>query len=661
MRPWHFPWLRSAVAALGAAALLAGCGGGGGGGGGTGGTPFADTASAYWVSATGSRWVYQRVDRRSGHDTAPVLKTVVDAGEQTIDGAAYRRFEHSWSLFEDAPETEYRRFDGRSILNAADLAGEFGLSLPAQTYAEVPAPLVDGQTVTLAEQSASVDLNGDGRADSVRLVAQATIGRTASLSVAAGDFVDLLRVRTVITGTVTDGATGLSASASATLTAWYAPGIGIVKRIYEDPGFSAPENTVTEELVGIDAGGHRAGLLPGLTLLDDIGAGTDSSTPAATSIAMAGDRLIAVATRGATVQAAIRRFDGTLVWGGTVLQAPDGHEFGSVTASFDGNGFRVVGAHRRPFDSPAVTAVVAQRVGIDGTLADGASGSPLDTGIADATQTLGALRSAARDGRLLVAWGRFDTTYVPVGPGLVTQRGYVTEARLFDVANAPLAASLEVADGLPAAIGERDDQFMVTTMPQVNGGTALGVRAVSAVDGLPVGTAATAIDARLLARTEPAFHRVGTELWLAWGSYDPAAGTAAPSLTLARLGRDGALLDGTPAAPGRELVSTDAARGFGRVALGGASNLLAWTEGWDGLNGVPFDADVLTGSAPLSAQPMPLVVGDPLHAVGPSRSLLWSGAAGNGLAVVWLDNLQSAGTPSDRVMATLMLPRLTAP
>lgn len=653
--------MRSAVATLAGAALLLACGGGGGGGGG-GTPPFADTAAAYWVSGTGSRWVYQRVDQRTGHDAAPVLKTVVDAGEQVVGGAPVRRFEHSWSLFEDTPETEYRRFDGRSILNVADLGGAFGLSLPPQGYAEVPAPLVDGQTLTLLDQSASVDLDGDGRPDSLRIVAQATIGRSASLSVPAGDFADLLRVRTVITGTVTDGATGLSASASATLTAWYAAGVGIVKRVYEDPAFAAPANTITEELVGIEAGGHRAGLLPGLTLLDDIGAGTDSSMPAATALAMADDRLIAVATRGATVQAAIRRLDGTLVWGGTALQAPDGHEFGTVTASFDGTHFRIAAAHRRPFDSPAVTQVVAQRLDAAGSLLDGSAGSPLAAGIADTTQTLGALRSAARDGRLLVAWGRFDTTDVPVGPGLVTQRGYVTEARLFDAAGAALAASFEVANGLPASVGVLDDQFLVTTSPQVNSGTAVGVRAASAIDGLPVGSGAAVIDSRLLARTEPAFHRVGSELWLAWGSFDPnAAGPAAPALTLARIGRDGVLLDGTPAAPGRVLVPADAIRGFGRVALGGTNHLLAWSEDWDRLRGVAFGADVLAGSAALPSAVLPLVVGDPLRAVGPSRSLLWTGSAGNGLAVVWLDNQQSALTPSDRVMATLLLPRLGAP
>jgi hypothetical protein len=646
--------------ALSASMLLAACGGGGGGGASSGPPPFADTAAAYWVSGTGSRWVYQRIDGRAGRDATPVLKTVTDAGEQVVDGVAARRFEHSWSLFEDLPETEYRRFDGRSIINIADLAGAFGLSLPAQGYAEVPAPLVDGATTTVADQTVREDFNLDGRTDALHIVATVTVARIATLSVPAGDFSDLLRVRNLITVTATDGASGRSASASAAMTSWYAPAIGIVKRVYEDPEFAGRANTISEELVGIDAGGKRGGLLPGLTLLDDIGAGTSSATPGASAIAVAGDRVLAVATRGGTVEAAIRSSNGSPIWRGSVLQAPAGSEFGVLTASFDGTDFRIVATHRRPFDSPAQTTVVAQRLGSDGSLRDGSAGVALQTGIADTTQTIGVLRSGARDGRLLVAWGRYDTAYVPFAPGLVTQRGYVAEARLFDAANLPVASAVEVADGLPAAVGLRDDQFMVLPMPQVSSATALPVRVLSAVDGQPVGTAATLVDQRLLGRTEPVFQTVGNELWLSFGTFDPAVpGPVVPVITVMRLGRDGVLLDGTPVVPGRTLLQDDATRGNGRLALGGADNLLAWAAGWDSVQATAFDAGVLAGTAALPNAAIPLVVADPLHGIGPSRALLWAGSAGGGLMVVWLDNEQTAASPSDRITASLRLPRLT--
>ena len=182
---------------------------GGGGGRNNGGEPIAATASDYWVSATGARWIYQRIDGRAGFDPTPVLKTVTDTGEITVNGVRTRQFEHSWSLFENTTETEYRFFDGISIQNHADLAAEFGFNVPAITYAEVPAPLIDGETVTIHDDTEVIDIDGDGSMDTLRLVVKVTIGLTARLSVPAGDFTDVLRLHTIITGTYTDGATSL--------------------------------------------------------------------------------------------------------------------------------------------------------------------------------------------------------------------------------------------------------------------------------------------------------------------------------------------------------------------------------------------------------------------------------------------------------------------
>ncbi|MCB1998925.1 MAG: hypothetical protein H6933_06275 [Burkholderiaceae bacterium] len=653
---------------LGVLPALVACGGGGGGDAVPTAPPFAETAARYWVSGdSGSpaRWVYQRVDGRAGHDATPVLKTVVDAGAQTQNGTVYRRFEHSLSLFDDAPETEYRRFDGRSIQALADLAGEFGLSLPARVYAEAPAPLVDGATTVVADETEHADFNGDGIADTLHIVARVNTARAAALSVPAGDFSDLLLLHTVITGTATDGASGQETMASATLSAWYAPGVGIVRRRFEDPGYAAPANTVTEELVGLDAGGLRAGLLPDETLLDGIGAGTDSSTPAGTAVAVGGGQVLALATEAGRLHAALHGPDGRLVWRGTALQAPDGSEWAAVTASFDGTDFRIVATHRRPYDSPAQAVVVAQRLRIDGSLRDGLAGVALQTGVPDATQTLTALRSAAKDGRLLLAWGRYDTTYVPVGPGLVTQRGYVIEARLFGASHEPVAGPAELAGGLPAAVGLRDDQFMLIGAPQDGGiATTLAVHVLSAVDGLPTATSPVVVDERLRQRVAPAFQTVGSDLWLSCSNRDPAAPDAA-ALTAMRLGRDGVLLDGTTSAPGQVLVTGDASsKAGGQLALGDVDHLLSWVEGWNNVKAVNFRSPVLDGTAPLPTTVLPLSMGGEAGVAGPSRHLLWSGAAGGApgsLLVAWLDNQQTASTPSDRIVATWRLPRVVAP
>ncbi|MHC4941260.1 MAG: hypothetical protein ACYTHK_20210 [Planctomycetota bacterium] len=611
----------------------------------------------YWVSGTGARWVYLRTDGRDGVDPTPVLKTVTDTGEQVVDGTTTRRFEHSTSLFSGSADIEYRHFDGRSIINIADFADAFGVNLPAASYTEVPAPLVDGRTVRIADRTEQIDIDGDGTDDTVRIEVDVTMGYLATFSVPAGDFTDVLTVDTKIVGTATNGATGASASAEGALAAWYAPGVGIIRRVFEHPQFAPPANRVTEELVGLDAGGLRAGILPGLTLLDDIGDDFDAGHPRQVRVAVGHDRTLTIATRTDTVQAAIHKFDETLVWRGVALLAPTGHWFSSTSASFDGTDFRIVATHAKPFDSPAVRTVVAQRLAADGTLRDGPAGAALETGIADNTEYIAALRTAASNARLLVTWGRWDPTYVPVAPGLVRERGYVLEGRLFDAVHAPLAPSFELAEALPAAAEAREDQFIVLSTPQVSSAMTMRSWAIAA-DGMPVSVAGSLVDERLLGRTIPALHRADGELWLSYGSFDAdALGPPEATITLARLGRDGVLLDGNPSAPGHELVQDDARRGLGTLGLRGNANVLAWREGYDDLQATLFDEDVLFGAAPLPASEYPLVVHVPPQGAGPGRSLRWAGPAGTGLMVVWLET----DTPSDRVMATLLLPRLSSP
>lgn len=183
---------------LTAAWLLVGCGGGGSGGGAPPPPPpIADTASTFWVAGTGSSWSYHLVDRRGASaGNAPTrLKTVQDRGEVSVAGRQVRHFEHSWSLFEAAPETEYRFFDGREIRGLLDAGALFGTALPAQDYAEVPAPLRDGETHTVVDRTEQIDVNFDGIADQLRIVVRTTLASQATLSVPAGDFRGVLRSR----------------------------------------------------------------------------------------------------------------------------------------------------------------------------------------------------------------------------------------------------------------------------------------------------------------------------------------------------------------------------------------------------------------------------------------------------------------------------------
>ncbi len=59
------------------------------------------------------RLLRRNLDRRGAAEPNPptLLKTVEDRGEVIVAGRQVRQFEHSRSLFEATPETEYRFYD----------------------------------------------------------------------------------------------------------------------------------------------------------------------------------------------------------------------------------------------------------------------------------------------------------------------------------------------------------------------------------------------------------------------------------------------------------------------------------------------------------------------------------------------------------------------
>lgn len=665
----------SRFAAITAIGLLAATGCGGGGDGGSTGpapAPIADTAVDYWVSGDVARWTYRLTDTRPNGAPRTLMKTVEDRGSALIAGKTVRQFVHSTSLFEPGPETEYRYFDGQSIRSVTP-ASIGGLVPAGADYAEVPGPLVAGQERTLIDQTESLgeDLDEDGTPETIRILVQNTEALEPGLSLPAGDFRDVLRSRTVITGTVTLSSTGEGVSASAVLTAWYAPRIGIVRRIFEDPEFAEPDNRVTEELTGFAVGTLRAGIDPGLTLLDGIGAGTDSGTPGSGGIAFGDGRALIVSSTqgvdrpGTGVEGAIVDAAGTPLWRGRLLETAPPYVLQGAAVGFDGEGFRVVAVRTIPYDSPSSYEVIAQRVSLDGQLADGPGGTVLQTGIADPSHALGAMHIAGSAGRMLLAWSRYDPTSVELAPGLATSRGWVGEARLFGASNEPLSSPLAFDVDAPAALAHHLGRYVLVTAATRS--AAFGIAPTGTLSGWSIDENGVQTGPVQPIAVWPytlggaALQSAGGQLWLSFqASGDPAAALQAPALRVARLGRDAALLDGTPFEPGRTLAAAGDPRGLGRVAIGATTSELAWASGYDTLRSTGFPSLLLTGTAPLPETSEALLP-ESTAPTRPSRSMLWAYETAGVKWMGWLDNEQSATVASDRIRATLIHPRYVAP
>jgi hypothetical protein len=580
-----------------------------------------------------------------------VLKTVIDRGTVSVGGRTVRQFDHSWSLFGPTTETEYRYYDGGAIRRVESLDPALGLNLPVQDYVEVPAPLLDGVAQTVVNTSVSVDVDGDSRSDTVAVVVRNTLAIEANLSVPAGDFKQLLRMQEDVDVTVTLGGTGQSATGRAQMVTWYAPGVGVVRRTYKDPGDTLAGPTVTEELAGFAVGSQRAGLLPTRLALDNIGTGVGS----AVALATGADRVMTVAGAAAgTIEGAIHDANGVQIWRGTVLAATAPYRLGQPTVAFDGTNFRVVAERTIPYNSPTEHALLAQRVTAVGALLDGAAGAMLATGVVDISQTLALPKAAARAGNLLVSWGRYDTTYVEISPGLVSQKGYVVEGRLYDANNAPLAAPFSLGGGLPQALLTRDDQYLLTSVPQAGELNDLKVFAVG-VDGVPVPGTPKLVASSASSKSFISMQPGAGQVWFGFREWSgPVA--VSTNLRVARIGRDGALLDGTVAAPGRDLTPAGGLSSSHALAIGATRSALAWRSGYSDLRAVVFDSSLLTGSSPLPAQTTSVAVDLP-GGTGPSRELLFGAEWGDALLIAWLEGPSMGGGVSERVAVTLIYPR----
>lgn len=629
-------------------ALLAACGGGGGGG--PQHRQIAASAVDYWAAAAGSSWSYMQVDRRRPSGSETVLKTVTDRGPSPLGSLVAQEFDHSWSIFGYYPEIEYRYFESGAIRRIETIDVGFGLPVMAVDYAEVPAPLMDDATQTVVDQSFAVDVDGDDVADSVRIEMRNTLGLEATLSVAAGQFSDVLRSRQDLVVTVTQGSTGRQGVGQAVLTTWYAKGVGVVRRTYKDPADTQAGDSVTEELVGFAHGALRAGIVPALAL-DGIGHGSTSATPNGIASASGGGYTMTVASSEAgTVEGAIHDDSGVQVWRGTVLTPPAPYVFVDSAVTFDGVDFRVAAVRTILYNSPTEYAVVSQRLSAAGVARDGAGGVVLDTGIADNTQTLVWPRLASLQGELLVTWGRFDTSYVEVAPGLVRQVGYVVEGRRFDAQQQAIGASVSLGAGIPSTVVAYDNQYLLTAEPQVSGATEVTVWALDAA-GVPVAGTPVVVASSSTFKGEARLQASGGRLWLSFLEWTPQS--VRSNQRLMRLGHDGVLLDGTPAAPGRALDLGGVDSGLA-LALGSTRSALAWRSSYGGLSALQLDTASLTGTAPLPTQSTLIAAASPTG-TGDARHVIGGDECGAALCLFWLE--ESAAYTSDRVMVTRIYPR----
>ena len=652
MIPWRLVRAAFATALIGAVTgALSGCGGGG-----DGSPPpapdsvvvIAETAEAYWNAEPAARWVFDVTDSRPGYPAKRVNMVTV-AGTTTFDGRTVTRFAHSSSIADAQPDEELRYFDGRSIYTTGDLADDPSAPLIG-SYAELPAPLVADVPKTVLDRSESFDEDGDGLPDfRLRLVVTVALGTEASRTVPAGTFSNLVRARTEATATVTILALNESVSITAVQTAWYAAGVGIVRRelVDPDPDLVAPNNVVVEELSGVSLAALKAGKVPGFVALDAIGAGNNSSLAGFPSMATDGTNVLVVSratdpsgvAQSASLVGALLAPDGSVAATRTLVETSSGDYFQlRSAAAFDGLNYQAFWV--RPDG-----ALVGQRLSAAGDVLGPAAGLPVPD---VASGSIGRVAAASDGNRVLLVWQRFDGA------------GWLTEGRLLDRNGLGISPIFSLATGeADVSVAWSGAGYLIARANPLGG--SVGFVRVSNTGAMVdpnwqelAGSGPYATDPRVIAH--PDGFLVG---WTSWAS-PPRAGIE--SLILSRrVASDGSVLDaadividGIPVANRFGFALTASARGLfsGWVrelildpmqsADRARAALAPWIPGTTAFdNPAPYWGSYWY-TAP-SLRP-------------PRDAYPVAVAAGDRFVMGWLENLESSTTPSDRVVATIVYP-----
>lgn len=397
--------------------------------------PFWATTAEIFSGDAGSQWILDGRDERGAAPARTYRSRVTVESVAIALGQTFSQFRYERALNESQPFLEWAFNNQDGVYSIETLQGAPPPASLAGATLELQSPVrLHDRYVVFEESGSTRDLDGDGVADRETFRVENEVRAIERLVVPAGTIGETARVVSTAVATATSSRTGQTVAATSTLTQWYAKGLGAVKRVFVDPDFSAPNNTVTEELIGIDTSSVKAGL--GREFSAFATAAEQPPFVESTDVASDGTNILFVAgVRGNGPNRVLGRLfnpSGQLLWERVVLESPTAGEFfGGVVASFDGTVFHVVAAKTNTRTGP----LLRQRVTPQGSLLDGAGAQLV---AAEPETSFAPLRPVFNVPRVLYAWHKQRQT-----GGLGAQANHFLIA---DASGTPLGAPSTVAE-----------------------------------------------------------------------------------------------------------------------------------------------------------------------------------------------------------------------
>ncbi len=234
-----------ACAALVLAGLLSACGGGGGGGGSpTPETPgSAQPGADYFPLNVDDRWYY--VDGQGQTTFVRVM------GTQAVSGGTAQVVR---TQSNDDTVTELYLRDASGVLLVPG-PGSDAITAALGPLQVLKLPLVAGDRWVMADRTLTdvVDLDGDGRPESVAVRVEAMVVGFETLTVGGSSIAGVARVQTTLSQSVRMTGNGQTVADTITSDDWYAPDLGPVRNRLSSGGI-----TIESNLTGWRVGARRS-------------------------------------------------------------------------------------------------------------------------------------------------------------------------------------------------------------------------------------------------------------------------------------------------------------------------------------------------------------------------------------------------------------------
>jgi len=243
------------------ALLLGACGGGGGGGGtGDGPTPPAQPPVTVTLSpevyplASGDRRSWRPLNDASGRNIRHERVGEALGAALVVSEITLRSFGSDPRVADDV---QYLQRSANGVTAVPGPESD-ALSRAAGTVELLRFGQARGQNLRLYERTLAVDLDNDGRAESIELRIDSEFVGIEAVTTPAGNYRDAQKVRSVIRTAVRAGGTGTPVVIEQTSDDWYVPGIGPVRNSTSTRTDNRAPELSGEELLAFSVGTRRS-------------------------------------------------------------------------------------------------------------------------------------------------------------------------------------------------------------------------------------------------------------------------------------------------------------------------------------------------------------------------------------------------------------------